>query len=288
MTNNMFSKIKYLAICTTVLLNVACASEEYWDEKPLHASGANSEAVADKDDDVIRLVQYNVGAFRKSGGNSLVMIADMMKELGADVISLNEVDSCTTRTGKVNQLAHFTYEMGSWNYKFGKALDLQGGGYGVGVCYNPACQAQKSYAVTLPQSNDAETRAMAVVEFDKFIFASTHLGLTPEAQLAQWNTIRNWFDAKYPSTDKPIFLCGDFNAVASSELLTGIKKTWRLASTVGASTFPSTNPKKCIDYIIVRSSSDVNIVKTSVAKEFSSGTVSTASDHLPVYVDIKF
>ena len=63
----MFSKIKYLTICTTVLLNVACASEEYWDEKPLHTSGANSEAVADKDDDVIRLVQYNVGAFRKSG-----------------------------------------------------------------------------------------------------------------------------------------------------------------------------------------------------------------------------
>ena len=49
-------------------------------------------------------MQYNVGVFHKSGSSSLQMVSDMMKELQVDVISLNELDSVTTRTGKVDQL----------------------------------------------------------------------------------------------------------------------------------------------------------------------------------------
>lgn len=50
-----------------------------------------------KSQKALRVVQYNVGAFAKEIENSIPMISDMMKELGADVISLNELDSCNRR-----------------------------------------------------------------------------------------------------------------------------------------------------------------------------------------------
>ena len=45
----------------------------------------------------LKIVHYNVGVFSKEIENSIPMIAGMMKELDADVISLNELDSCNLR-----------------------------------------------------------------------------------------------------------------------------------------------------------------------------------------------
>ena len=53
----------------------------------------------------LKIVHYNVGVFSKEIENSIPMIAGMMKELDADVISLNELDSCNLR--------HDTYQLTS-------------------------------------------------------------------------------------------------------------------------------------------------------------------------------
>lgn len=52
----------------------------------------------------VGIMAYNVGTFTKFEDSSLRMVASMVKETGADVISLNELDSCTVRTGGVYQL----------------------------------------------------------------------------------------------------------------------------------------------------------------------------------------
>lgn len=78
-------------------------------------------------------VQYNVGAFSKYDGSSVDAVASAVKEMKADVVSLNELDSCTTRTGCVDQLAEFAAAMGDWNHQFGAAIPYKGGAYGVGV-----------------------------------------------------------------------------------------------------------------------------------------------------------
>lgn len=55
------------------------------------------DSCSHKSQKALRVVQYDVGAFSKEIENSIPMISDMMKELGADVISLNELDSCNRR-----------------------------------------------------------------------------------------------------------------------------------------------------------------------------------------------
>lgn len=284
---NMFRYIKYMILCLVAVATTACAEEEYWDEKPLHSQD-ESASLLEKEETSLRLVQYNVGAFSKSGSSSLDMVAAMMTELEADVVALNEVDSCTTRTGKVQQASVFADRMGGWKYNFSKAVAHKGGSYGVASVWNPKFQAVRMHDVKLPQAGGQEPRALCVVEFDKFIFATTHLDLTAGSQLEQLKVINTFFSTTYGATAKPIFITGDFNSETGSDTIKEMLKTWKLISTTAA-TFSSTNPKKCIDFIFVKPNGvEVTVQKTGVPRAFSSGTVSTASDHLPVFVDVTF
>lgn len=253
---------------------------------PLHSEDV--EITTEKEPGSIRLMQYNVGVFYKSGSSSLDMIISMMKELEVDVMALNEVDYMTNRTGKVDQLKDFATKMGGWNYKFAPALDpFNGGKYGVGACASPEFTFIKSDNITLPQSGGSEQRALAVMEFDKFIFATAHLDFPDVANLTQFATINNYFDTKYPGTTKPIFLTGDFNATPDREVIKEAKKTWTMISENGY-TSNAISPSKCIDYIFMRDNgANVEVVKTKICKKFATGSVTTASDHLPVFVDVK-
>lgn len=54
--------------------------------------------------ETVRLVTYNAGTFNKYIADDYPLVAEMMREVGADAVCLNELDSCTTRTGGVFQL----------------------------------------------------------------------------------------------------------------------------------------------------------------------------------------
>ena len=69
----------------------------------------------------LKIVHYNVGVFSKEIENSIPMIAGMMKELDADVISLNELDSCNLRHDTY-QLRDFAAHLQSSVFKLSKDL----------------------------------------------------------------------------------------------------------------------------------------------------------------------
>lgn len=63
---------------------------------------------------VTRLVTYNVGIFNKYIRDDYRLVADMMREVGADAVCLNELDSCAARTRGVFQLERVAGLMGGW------------------------------------------------------------------------------------------------------------------------------------------------------------------------------
>ena len=218
-------------------------------------------------EDTLRLATYNVGVFSKSGTNTTNMVAAMAKELGVSALSMNELDSCNTRNN-VFQIKRFAEAMGGWDYTF--------------------AQIQKRMRLKLERGDGSEQRALAVCEFRDFVFCSTHLDHTSKkAQLSQATAINNWVKSTYGNTDKPVILCGDFNALPDSETITYMKKEWTILSPL-ESTYPAKAPSKCIDYIMVyrNASSRVEVQAAEVPTEFKSGDVTIASDHLPVYVDV--
>ena len=239
------------------------------------------------DEVALRLAHYNVGAFKKTPDSSVGVIADMMKEIGADVVSVNEVDSCAVRTGQVDQLAEFAEKMGDWGSHYASAMPYRGGAYGIGVTFNPKFKVVRQEKVPLPKFDGAEPRALAVVEFEDFIFATCHLDYTTEAsQLGQVAVINEYADSVYREAEKPFFLCGDFNCEPGSAPISLMQQTWSLISATDL-TYPADNPRKCIDYIFVRpGKSQVKVRESKVYTGFATGDVKTASDHLPVFADV--
>ena len=232
------------------------------------------------------IVQYNVGAFSKYDSSSVEHIARAVKEMAADVVTFNEVDSCTTRTGEVDQMAAFAQEMGGWHQYYAAAMPYKGGAYGVGVAGKPEFEVLRTDRIALPKLNGREPRAVAVVEYKDFVLCSTHLDHTLEAQLGQIKVLNHYVDSVYADCGKPVFLGGDFNAFPDSEPIAMMKKTWELLTPVTYS-FPSHAPDRCIDYIFVRpNGKKVSVETAEIPVALQTADVATATDHLPVVLTV--
>lgn len=258
-------------------------------ETPPHITDPDDEdkKPGDKDEKSIRLVAYNVGVFNKDASDpgNYVTIANMMKELEADVVFLNEVDKETNRTGKVDQLRRFAQLMG-WEYCYGPAMDYQGGQYGEGIAVkNPIVN---SYYVPLAKGEGAEARVLVVIELEDMVVATTHLDhVSDAARVAQAVEINNAMVQKYANSSKPVFLGGDLNALPTSATLTEFKKHWKVISR-NQFTFPADKPTKTIDFVLqLNNGVSCDVITSDVVTWLSSGDVTKSSDHLPIYVDIK-
>lgn len=245
----------------------------------------------DKGEGVIRLLSYNVGAFNKYT-NSIDMIAKMIKELDADIVGLNEVDSCTTRTGRVNQAKKLAERLGEWTPVLATMHPYKDGGYGNAIVMSPDYKLTGKKKMELPKvSSSHETRSCAIAKNDKFVFMATHLEVNSEkARIQGAQTITEWAVEQYGNSDVPVFLCGDMNCEPNDAPIVELKKNWTMLS-VADNTYPSSPSKpatKCIDFIFVlKNKAQYEFVKSEVPTKFENGSVTEASDHLPIYVDVK-
>ena len=225
----------------------------------------------------ICVMTYNVGAFSKYQENSTPGVAAAVKGVGAEVVALNELDSCNRRH-EVYQLEEFAREMGGWQYHFASAFPFAGGGYGNGVATGD--NILRRFRIDLPKGDGSEPRSVAVVETDDYVFASTHLDYLAEtAAIAQADVINNWFTEHYFGSRKPVFLCGDMNAEPGSKVIGALSRCWEILSSDsptypcapstmmagGLGTFANeeARPKMCIDYIMrFRYAGDASVENT--------------------------
>jgi endonuclease/exonuclease/phosphatase family metal-dependent hydrolase len=242
-----------------------------------------------KSEGVVRLLSYNVGAFSKENASSITMIAKMIKELDADIVGMNEVDSCTTRTGRVNQAKNLAEMLGDWSYVLATLYPYKEGGYGNAIVMSPDYKLTGKNKIQLPrESTSHEIRSCAVAKNEKFVFMATHLEVkSNSARVAGAKAITDWAVNNYGKSDVPVFLCGDMNCEPNDEPITELKKNWTMLS-VTKNTYPAINSKKCIDFIFVlKNNANYELVASDVPTNFKYGDVKVASDHLPVYVDVK-
>lgn len=239
---------------------------------------------------ILRIVAYNVGVFSKYLEDSTQDVAKMMQELGADAIAVCELDSCNRRHGTF-QLEDFARVLsdegsGDWNYRFGSAMDWNGGSYGIGVMSRS--DIKDNFMIKLPKGEGHEPRVCVVAETADYIIAAVHLDhKSEEVRTVQAKILTDELKARYGSSSKPVFLCGDFNAVPDSPTLRQLSEDWTVLSEA-APTYPAKSPRICIDYIMVlKNRAEYNVLETRVCTELESADVRETSDHLPVFADIK-
>lgn len=232
----------------------------------------------------ITIISYNVGVLNKYCADSAPLVAGLVKENEADLVGFCELDKCTVRSKGRDQLKELTGLLGKgWKGKFCSALHFGGGDYGVGVASRK--KILRSFQIHLPKGDGSEPRVCQVIETPECFFAVTHLDYTQgTARDRQATQVSETLRKK--CVGKPVILCGDFNAAPDSRTLELLGRNWEIVSS-GAYTFPSREPRACIDYIMVLKGSCSYLVEK--AEVISEGeAVRDASDHLPTLVRLSF
>ena len=283
---------KYLMTLLTLGLAcnaAACMEDEpfYDTEIPPHVSVDNS-----KSEGVTRLVTYNVGVFNKYIKDDYQLIADMMKEIDADAICMNELDNNTNRTRHVYQLKHFAGLMGNWDFQYGAAMPYDGGEYGDAVLSKHPILETRSYRLPCAASQPGEDRSLCVirVEIDgkDLYVASTHLDhLSGDAsRMVQANEIRRIRDTDLGGD---LILSGDLNAIPSSNVIATMTAFLTNVGTIDQYTFPSDSPTRKIDYILYAPIEHFGVQNCTVVSRADQQVDGVdASDHRPVVADIRF
>lgn len=283
-----FKKTSVLIFTVTALIGCSGCGEKSGTDLKEPPHKPNEGPV--KEEGVTRLVTYNIMTFRYDNANfpggNYVTITDMMKEIEADVVCLNEVDKETSRSNGIYQMERFAQLMGDWDFMYGKAMEYDGGYYGEGLATK--ARAVKKEEVPLPKGEGVEPRVLVVMEMDDFVVMTTHLDHAVEAaHVGQVNAINEYIATNYGSYKKPIFLGGDLNARPDSGTIALLKEKWDIISVI-QNTFPSHMPNRTLDYFLAyKNGAKYEVTATEVRRQFKSGDVTRASDHLPVIVDIK-
>ena len=226
----------------------------------------------------LRMMTYNI---QHGAGTDDVIDLDrqaaVIRDAMPDVVGLQEVDSCVKRSGYKPQAALLGSKTGMYA-TFGGAIPLTGGKYGVAILSKEKPLSHRN--IPLPGN---EKRTLLVCEFQEYVFACTHLDLDEDCRLASLPIILE----EVARWEKPFFICGDWNDIPSSTLISRMKtKGFRMLSYVSNTstyfTYPAGMPKKLIDYIASYGKVYNSIVSRKVLNE------PEASDHRPVLVEVNF
>lgn len=252
---------------------------------------AADSPIAPKPRKAIRIMTYNVGAICKyiddefTKEDNVQLLADIIKESRADVVALQELDSCNTRNNYF-QLKSIAESCGpEWNYYYGPAIDYKGGKYGTGVMGKEK-KILKMLHIPIPVKEKSEPRVLTIVEYKNYVMACTHLN---GGQPAQVEHLSAEVKRLYGESKKPVFLGGDMNAFPESEMMTEFCKDWTIISQTASGTTVENSKKPCIDYILQLNNGarPAKVLNSAVIKEANAGSMKKASDHYAVYVDVK-
>lgn len=227
---------------------------------------------------VLRIMSYNIHHANPPAKPDLIdldAIARVITDSKADVVALQEVETGVNRSGGINEAKTLAEKTG-FHYHFFKAIDFDGGDYGIAILSR--YKLQDVVLVPLPQKIVAEKRVLGYATLkigkQKIILANTHLDATKthENRIVQMQTILKEFE----NTTLPVILCGDLNSVAGSEVINLLDARFTRTCTENCPpTSPQIKPRRTIDFIATKNVKWPLLEYQVIAETY-------ASDHRPV------
>jgi len=230
-------------------------------------------------EDTIRVMAYNI--HHGEGMDSVLdleRIAAVIRSVDADLVALQEIDSVTTRTGRVDQAVELGMLTGL-EPVFGRFMPYREGAYGMALLSRwPIAEVEN---VRLPDGEEPRSALSARVTSPTtgrpLRFVGIHFYRTEEERLRQAMGL-----AEHLADDTiPGILAGDFNSTPGSHVLSFLEEEWGVV-TKGADrlTFSSFDPVREIDFVLLRPSARFEVLRSWLLHE------PVASDHRPVVVDL--
>lgn len=229
----------------------------------------------------VKVMAYNIHHCNPPSKPRLIdidAIAKAIRDQNPDLVALQEVDVNTARSGKFNQAEEIAKKLGM-NFFFAKAIDYDGGEYGVAILSKYPMSQTKINRLPTEASTKGEPRVLASAKItfpDGTVirFGSTHL----DAQKGAVNREMQIIEINRLSAEEnlPFIIAGDFNSVPGSRVIDLLDHSFTRTCQQCDFTVPVINPNKTIDFIAFTPKSKFNVQSTLVVPE------RYASDHLPV------
>ncbi|GAA4470203.1 endonuclease/exonuclease/phosphatase family protein [Nibrella saemangeumensis] len=233
----------------------------------------------------LKVMTYNIHHCNPpSAGNKIDVpaIAQVIRKEKPDFVALQEVDVNTERSGKGMHQARELARLTGMHYFFSKAIDHQGGDYGVAVLSRFPILDSTRFILPVDPVLGGETRTIAAVTVEiakgkRVIFASTHLDLKEPNRISQSERII----AHFKDSGLPMIIGGDFNARPESPVIKLWDQHFTRSCQECAPTIPVEKPNRTIDFIMFKPDGAFKGQSTRVIDE------QYASDHLPVVAELK-
>ncbi len=235
--------------------------------------------------DTLTIVCYNIhhgNPPEKPDVIDLDAIANVIAAQKPDLVALQEVDVNINRSGKVDQAAYLAKKLNMYHY-FAKAIDHDGGDYGVAVLSKFPILEANTLKFSRIEGRKAEDRVLATVTVKlnsgKTIkFSSTHLDHVRNEKLRLIQVAEIIKQAEKETL--PFIVAGDFNAKPSSATIKLLDETFSRTCYDCGFTIPVVKPKETIDFITYKKNEKIEVIKHEVIQEHQ------ASDHLPIAAKI--
>lgn len=263
------SNFLYVAIMPLIMLFISCIPAGYASnntpakESELTVLTPSKGGTPDRLYDTahapkITVAAYNIAAARVGDLNA---IATAIKSLNVDIIALSEVDKNTRRSGNVDQLEKLKKLTGMYG-AFGKAIDFEGGEYGIAVLSRYPITRQATLLLPSPKVEQSVILATEIHKpgFDSpVVFIANHLDWheDPAVRMQQMFAINDFAVGNTPSSFPNIessvkILAGDFNDVPDSPVMAGFRRYWNnpMPPQRDARSWPAANPAAAIDHIL--------------------------------------
>lgn len=264
-----------------ILVSFACSSS---------SSGSDSPQVVEPEveevEETIKIMAYNIHHANPPSKPDVIdinAIVNVIKQQNPDIVALQEVDASTGRSGPGNQ-AEMIAEKLDMNVFFGKAIDYDGGEYGVAILSKFNLSEGKINRLPVEPGTNGEPRILVTVKIttpkgNEIRFGSTHL----DAQREDTNRIPQIEEVvKIGKNEQlPFIIAGDFNAVPESEVIRILDGHFKRTCRLCGFTSSAQNPVRTIDYIAFNHPENkFEVENHSVINE------SYASDHFPIVSEI--
>jgi len=237
----------------------------------------------------LRVATYNVHACRgMDRRRSEARIAEVIAELSADIVGLQELDLSRERSGGVDQTGLIAAQLG-WHHYFHPAMRTGDEHYGDAVL--------SRYPLTLRRACDLpgpapfycrESRVAISMDVETPLglvhVINTHFGLGRSERLLQAQLLNHeWLGANPAET--PLILLGDFNSLPGSRthrtLAQHLRDVRKLVAPVRAfRTFPTSFPSFAVDHIFINAALhplSLDVHRSPLAR--------VASDHYPLVAE---
>ena len=234
----------------------------------------------------VKVMTYNVhhcNPPEKADVIDVDAVAAVIKKQHADIVAVQEVDVNTVRSGKTNQAEQLAAKAGYPYYYFGKAMDFDGGQYGVLILSKYPLSDTNTYLLPVNDSQKGEPRVLAAATVTLpngklYRFGCTHLEAYNKAsrilQATEICRIAN-------GTSLPFIIAGDFNAEEDGDAMRIIDEHFTRTCNNCPSTFWEGGETGAIDFIAFSSKDAFNVLSHNVVQN------KEASDHMPVIAELQ-